>query len=479
MARRLLGLDLGIASAHTAVVLAEDAAVICRRRAIPTVDSLTVLERDALAGAPPDTCLEVVIEPTGPAWLPVAVFFGGRGHTVYRVSSQKAADLRRFLHRHAKTNSIDADTLARLPLVDPDGLHPVELPSAARAGLDRRVRACDRLTQTIATHKKRIRDLAAQLMPTIQTALGRDLGRADLAVLERYGDPHAMIAAGRTRLARLITRASNGHLDAGRADGYLACAAAALALYADDPAVAYSDLADELASEIRLLRATQAELDRHAAAREAHYQQVDPEQLARSLPGIATVGGPLVVAALGRPGRFATGAQVRAYTGLTPRASETGQTDRKGQPMSKAGSARLRTLLLRAADVARTQDPQLAKLYYTQMVDRGATHLKALCVVAAHLAERIWVVLGRGRPYVVCDPDGRPVSPAQAKQLIAEHFTVPDEVRRRRRSNKTGKAPHQVLAGHAVRAQGATRRPSPAPILAPVAQPVKPRNNRA
>jgi hypothetical protein len=215
MARRLLGLDLGIASAHTAVVLAEDAAVICRRRAIPTVDSLTVLERDALAGAPPDTCLEVVIEPTGPAWLPVAVFFGGRGHTVYRVSSQKAADLRRFLHRHAKTNSIDADTLARLPLVDPDGLHPVELPSAARAGLDRRVRACDRLTQTIATHKKRIRDLAAQLMPTIQTALGRDLGRADLAVLERYGDPHAMIAAGRTRLARLITRASNGHLDAG------------------------------------------------------------------------------------------------------------------------------------------------------------------------------------------------------------------------------------------------------------------------
>jgi hypothetical protein len=44
MARRLLGLDLGIASAHTAVVLDADAAVVCRRRAIPTVDSLTVLE---------------------------------------------------------------------------------------------------------------------------------------------------------------------------------------------------------------------------------------------------------------------------------------------------------------------------------------------------------------------------------------------------------------------------------------------------
>jgi transposase len=57
----------------------------------------------------------VVVEPTGPAWLPVAVFFGRRGHLVVRVSSAKAADLRRFLSRHAKTNGIDAETLARLP----------------------------------------------------------------------------------------------------------------------------------------------------------------------------------------------------------------------------------------------------------------------------------------------------------------------------------------------------------------------------
>ena len=80
------------------------------------------------------------MEPTGPAWLPIAVFFSARGHTVYRVSSAKAHDLRRFLSRHAKSNGIDADTLARLPLVDPAGLHPLQLPDAARAALDRRVR---------------------------------------------------------------------------------------------------------------------------------------------------------------------------------------------------------------------------------------------------------------------------------------------------------------------------------------------------
>jgi hypothetical protein len=70
------------------------------------------------------------------------------------------------------------------------------------------------------------------------------------------------------------------------------------------------------------------------------------------------------------------------------------------------------------------------------MTQRGATHRKALCVVAARLAERAWLTLARGEPYVICDLQGRPVTPEQAKQLIAERFTVTAEVRRRRRSTK-------------------------------------------
>jgi hypothetical protein len=94
------------------------------------------------------------------------------------------------------------------------------------------------------------------------------------------------------------------------------------------------------------------------------------------------------------------------------------------------------------------------------MVERGKDHLGAVCVVAAHLAERAWTVMDRGTPYVICDTDATPVTPAQAKQIIAERWTVPEEVRRRRR-HKKGKAPQQVLQGHVHGAQGATRRPSP------------------
>jgi hypothetical protein len=67
------------------------------------------------------------------------------------------------------------------------------------------------------------------------------------------------------------------------------------------------------------------------------------------------------------------------------------------------------------------------------MVERGKDHLGALCVVAAHLGERAWAVMDRGMPYVICDTDGVPITPQQAKAIIAEQWTVPEEVRRRRR----------------------------------------------
>lgn len=463
--RRLVGIDLGIASAHTVRVLDESGQTIAKRKAWPSGPSLADVEATALAGAPEGTRLEVVMEPTGPAWLPIAVFFTARGHVVHRVSSAKAADLRRFLSRHTKTNGIDADTLARLPLFDPAGLRPLQLPGAEQAALDRRVRATDRLTRAGAEHKRRIKDLVRQLLP--MSPLTGELGVADLVVLERYADPTVLVRLGVKRLAGLIAKASHGHHGLDRARQWMDAAEASLALYAGHPAAAFADLAAEVATEVRLLRAVQGELTSHAEQRESRYHQVDPTGLARSLPGVADVSGPALVAAIGNPARFPTGKAFRSFTGLVPKASETGDTDRKGQPMSKAGSSLLRTTLIRAADNARHHDPQLARIYYIQMVERGKNHLGALCVVAASLAERFWTVMNRGLPYTIADTDGTPVDPDQAKAIIARHWTVPADVRARRRSKK-GKAPQTVLTGQSkTNRKRGTRGDLPRPTSSP------------
>jgi transposase len=178
--------------------------------------------------------------------------------------------------------------------------------------------------------------MVRQVLPC--SPLTGSLGAADLAVLDRYADPRALLKAGRDRLTALIGTASNRHQGAAGAEQWLAAARAAVELYGEHPAVAFTDLAAEIATEVRLLRATETELAGHEAERETCYRWVDPAQLARSLPGLARVGGPAMTAVIGSADRFRSAAHLKSYLGLAPRASETGNTDRKGQPMSKAGS---------------------------------------------------------------------------------------------------------------------------------------------
>jgi len=135
------------------------------------------------------------------------------------------------------------------------------------------------------------------------TPLAGDLGTADLAMLERYAGPRELAATGAAELTRLIATASNQQQGQARAREWQAAAAAALELYGDHPAVAFEELAAEVTTEVRLLKAVQAELAAHATAREKRYKKVDPGQLARSLPGFAQISAPVLVAAMGRPGR--------------------------------------------------------------------------------------------------------------------------------------------------------------------------------
>ncbi len=73
-----------------------------------------------------------------------------------------------------------------------------------------------------ALHKVRLKDLVRQLLP--MTPLTGDIGAADLAVLERWADPHDLVKAGKARLTRVIAANSHGQQNAGRAEEWLAAA---------------------------------------------------------------------------------------------------------------------------------------------------------------------------------------------------------------------------------------------------------------
>jgi hypothetical protein len=83
------------------------------------------------------------------------------------------------------------------------------------------------------------------------------------------------------------------------------------------------------------------------------------------------------------------------------------------------------------AQVARQWDPQIAAIYFKQMMQLGKHHLQAVCACATHLLDRIYAVLREDRPYQLRDVDGTPVSKRDARRICQERYRVPDEVRRR------------------------------------------------
>ena len=249
---------------------------------------------------------------------------------------------------------------------------------------------------------------------------------------------------------RAIAKASHNHQGAERACQWLDAAHAALDLYAGHPAVAFADLAAEIATEVRLLRAIQAELAVHAAERETAIAG-RPDGLARTPARPGRGRRPRAGRVHGRPGPVPP----RQAVPLLHRAGPQGLRDRGDRPQGPAHvqgrSSLLRTTLVRAADTARKQDPQLARIYYVQMTDVARTTSAPSASSPPTSPNGPGPSCAAAQPYVICDTDGRPVTAEQAKTIIAERWTVPPDIRARRRSKKTGKAPQKVLEGQHAR----------------------------
>ena len=394
---------------------------------------------------------------------------------VHRVSSAKAADLRRFLSRHTKTNGIDADTLARLPLFDPAGLQPLELPGAERAALDRRVRATDRLTRAgrraqapdqgpgppaaaddpadRRSGRRRPGRAGALRRPERPAQAGIQAAhRADREGLprppgRRPGPAVARRRRGRRSSSTPATRRSRSPTWPPRSPPRSGCCAPSRP---SSPATPPNARTPTAGSTPPAWPAACPASPRSAGPRWSPPWATRPGSPTASSSGPSPVWSP-------RPPRPAT---PTARASRCPRPAPRCCAPPWSAPPTTPAS----------------QDPQLARIYYVQMVERGKDHLGALCVVAANLAERSWAVMNRGMPYVICDTDGRPVDPRRGQSRSSPSTgpcpprSAPAGAARRR-----GRPPRTVLTGQSKpHARGAGKRgdlPQPASSAAPRRRP--------
>jgi len=157
------------------------------------------------------------------------------------------------------------------------------------------------------------------------------------------------------------------------------------------------------------------------------YRRLHPSRNLETLYGVGEKGAAVFASFIGRAERFPSNRKFRGWHGLVPDSRQSGDAESKGLHVSQAGPDLVKKFGYLDADVARRHDPQIAVIYHDQMVNKGNHHNQAVCACATHLLDRVRVILLEDRPYELRDVDGRPVTREQARAIIAERYTVPDE----------------------------------------------------
>jgi len=431
---RIVGIDLGVTGAHKAVIANEHGQALRPPISFHTrVAELDQLVQAAQEGNP-DGQVQAVLEPTGMAWFPVAVYLRGKGWHVSLVNSRQVADLRRYYKKYAKSDRIDARVLAKLPVVSDVPLVPFPLPSAAAQACQRGCKQLNKLQKWATAIHNRLIDIDHFAWPGLENIFGDRFGRAARWFRAQYYNPAAVVAAGSAGMHKAWQDSQIDGKDAGEwIEALVALAGEILTLYGpSSPYLEWASLQAEVQREQAQLDLFETLIDQ-VRRQEVHprYQQLHPSGHLESLQGVGLDSAAVYASFIGDAKRFPSVAHLRGWSGLIPKSSQSANSEASGLSITQAGPALIKKYAYLDADVARRYDPQIAAIYYDQMVRKNKHHDQALCACATHLLGRIRAILLDQRPYELRDVDGTPLTKKQAREIVQQRYHVPEEVRKR------------------------------------------------
>jgi len=417
----------------------------------------------------------IVFEPAGLAWLVVAVYLRSRHPEcrLVKAKMQKIAALRRYLRGSAKSDRIDALTLAKMPFIDPEQLYEIYLPPAKMYTLQRLTRQRKRLEGNITGSKIRIGATTDGYLPGVRRAFANPWSSQARAFLKSRLNPFAVIRDGEKALYAFLHEASSRGKGS-RAESrlvFLACQSV-VSLYELSRSVEtiteefFTELQEEVARELRLMETEEAESESLAQRIRGLYRELHPSDSLRTIPGVGEHTAPVFLSAVGDPIRFRSQSAFANWEGVVPGARQSSNSEAKGLRMTKAGPAIMRMGLYQAGDIGRRWDPQLAAVYYREMVHHGKNHKQAMGAVMSHLGARVLAVLKKDRTYELRDLEGKLISKNEAKRLILSRYQVPEEIRQERRRRKPVKVRRNNREMTTYRTNEAAKAPQPVQVMA-------------
>jgi transposase len=283
-------------------------------------------------------------------------------------------------------------------------------------------------------HLRRLISLARWAFPDVWNGFRGSLPTA-MAVLDRWPHLAQLAAARRSTLTAVVALHTRGVADVPDRVEAIRSAAAAWAAFWEGH-LDLDALAFDVTEHLTDIADAKARTERATGQAQRYWRQLyGDDDLLLSLPGMGPVTASVIRGFLADGTAFASGKAAASYVGLNPSTWSSGTVSQPSRAITKEGPAVLRLAFFQAANAARRQDPQLAGFYHQLMTEHGHCHTQACVAVARKLVERTWTVLSRGTPYQIRDLDGQPISRLEAKKMIKQVCTVPNQVRAKARAH--------------------------------------------
>jgi transposase len=323
-------------------------------------------------GVPPQHIL-IGLEATSRYGENLYRFLESRGYQLCLLHPRQTHQFARQRGLRAKTDQVDATTIARLLLSGEArrGYVPNDLIATYRE----LVRLHSQLSDEVARYKNELHALLSVLFPEFRQIFSDPCRPTALGILKRYPNAQAIAAAGVEAITALLHELAPRHYGRKTAQQLVKLAqtstSAALALSARSSSLKI--LCDQLEHTQSNLAHLEEEIEKLLAA--------DPGATGlQSVPEFGRQTVAVLRAELGEVTRFGRADQVVAYAGLDLQVRQSGKW--KGETkLSKRGSGRLRRLLYLAA-VRSIRLPESAfGQYYHRLVARGLKKVEALMAV--------------------------------------------------------------------------------------------------
>jgi transposase len=324
-----------------------------------------------------------------PYGLNLSYFLIAIGFNLVEVNSFRAGQFRKAQGRKAKTDSIDARSVADILSL---GDHkPLCIPDPILDNLKELTRFRSDLAEDKAATIIHLKEVLSVLFPEFENVFKRLDSAGSLALLMAFPGPEHVIAAGEERVGEVLSVASPHRLGRGMAIRIIEAARDTVGVTQKQPALGIK--ISILTRRIMNLQSTMSDLDRQIIAL---FSTIPCRP--KGFPVGRATSLAAIVAEIGDVKRFPTLKKFLSHLGWCPQTFQTGGYRLEHPKMSHAGSRYVRRLIWMLSILAIRTVPRY-RVYFQRRVGEGKAKMHILVAVGRKLLSVLYSMLKRGVAY--------------------------------------------------------------------------------